>query len=466
MTLRLTAESQVALPLYSRLRRLIETSGLEQAPAAHWQGWLRGQLKHGLSAVELEYSGVEAWLQGREGRVGRNDLLGHIHALPSDVQVHLLRRRHRPELEFENVRKTDAELRKLQPARSPHDPLPFVSLRNAAYDFNVVRYWERDLFGLHDTWRVVDGQGRLWRSHLAPAVEPPVFRTRLEALAWCRDVATRIIPEARGRPGYAQDWRHVRLNVGSDYREWLICLPHAGMYQVWSRRDHFKVDRLLMHLRTSVHECEAGQFLLVEEIQSDRNQHISQVVRTLRKAIKGAVPNSIQDNPFLKGWVELGLRVALLLACQQGLAGVAISTGDMQDMVYDQENAGRRQFYDVLLKRALAKLADDIGAGITETSVEGNTQHTQPVREEFTAANGDRRHRWRLRHLYSNELLPPVYDSYRDAVYARDYCIETRFRAAVPLLSMSAETRERILQAGLPSLGAVQLDSPRHTSTS
>lgn len=145
--------------------------------------------------------------------------------------------------------------------------------------------------------------------------------------------------------------------------------------------------------------------------------------------------------------------MALLLACQQGLAGIALSMGHMQDMVYDQESAGRRQFYDTLL----AHLADDVGAEFSDTCVEGNTQHTWPVREAFTTAAGDGRQRWRVRHQYAKTLLPPVYDSFRDAMRARDYCIETRFRTTVPLLRLNASVREHILQQGLPSLGTARL---------
>lgn len=437
----------VELPLYSRLRKRVAAAPMAIAPGPSWVEWLRAQVRQGLSAHELAASALEAWLWPQEQRIPREAVVARLSRLPTDVQVLLPRLDKPAPLVFVAL-----EQRCESPAAAPAlpnllDSCPVMRARNMAYGFHLARWHVDDLLGLQEVWRVLDARGRPWRWRQPVSIESPCFVSREAAVEWCESVAARIAPGRRaGRPAQVR-WSAQRLRSGTDYREWLLTLPAFPFNERFGGRQHFDVDHLLMHMRTSVQGAGEQRFLLIEELQSDYNQAISRIERRRGK--------KIGDNAFQATWVELGLRVALLIACRQGLAGVATSTGAMHDVIYRQPNAGRAAFYDDRVARALQKLARALGLASGTTAFTGYTQRciVLPVRDAHGPVAAPPQ--WHI----AGEGAPTHdrlrFPSREQALRYAQVRLETEVRMEVPVLWMDAAARQKIFAEGLPVLGAV-----------
>lgn len=433
------------LPLYSRLRQRVAAAPMAVAPGPDWVQWLQAQSRQGLSKHELAFSGLVEWLWPQEQRIPREAVLAQLSRLPTDVQVLLPRLEKPAPLVFVPLEQPCPEGEGALVMRNLVDPCPVLRARNSAYGFHLARWHVMDLLGMQEIWRVLDARGRPWRSRHLGRIQSPWFSSREAAVEWCEAVAAGIAPGRRaGRPA-AVRWAAQRLRGGTDYREWLLTLPAFAFDRRFGGRQHFDVPRLLMHLRTSIRSADGRDFLFIEEIQSDYNQKISRMERDEGK--------KIADNAFQVTWVELGLRVALLIACRQGLAGVATSSGAMHDLIYQCARTGRVTFYDEHVARALQKLARALGLASGVTTVNGCTQYCRvlPVRDTTEAASwqwyvvghGNAAH-GRLR-----------FPSREQALRYAQVCLETEVSMPVPVLWLDAAARRRIYAAGLPVLGAV-----------
>lgn len=439
------------LPLYSKLRRLIEQAPMESALGMQWHGWLEGQCRHGLSQIELDYSGVHLLYGDDDYRLdsfGKQDLLDAIKELLSDVEIRIGKRPLPSVIRFDAVNEPRLDLHPQQKPVTPYDPAPVVTHQNAAYDFNIVRVWRKDMLGQHDIWMVLNKDGRPWRSRRFKFNYKPFFRSMDEAFEWCRSVARTIIPSTRTAWQYQVKWSSVRLTGGDSYREWLIRLPHLHMDSVFRPDAHFALPNLLMHLRTSIYTVGARKMLLIEELQSDYNQAI--FTKERREGV------AIEDNPFQTAWVELGLRVGVLLACRYGLEGVAVSSGSMHDIIYNRVNKGRATFYDVKVAKALQKLGRALSAEYTSASITAKTQHYEAISETQTLPDGTTRALWMLAPRFvGGRPINTVFNSAREALDYKERVAESLIRATVPVIWMDAATRVKTYKDGLPVLGAV-----------
>lgn len=65
-------------PFYSELQRQVEKVGMNAAPAASWKAWLKGLTQKGVKADELEWTGVNDFLDTQQGKVQRGQLLDYL----------------------------------------------------------------------------------------------------------------------------------------------------------------------------------------------------------------------------------------------------------------------------------------------------------------------------------------------------------------------------------------------------
>lgn len=347
------------LPLYSKLRRAVENSPMEVASFKAWCDWLSSLDTKGVSLYELDCFSI---LPPKDGRLTRQQVLDQMRQLESEIVVRINLKPKPRRLVMESV---DQDGVKPIPL-GDRKVMPRIVARNRAYDFNLAYLGVEDLLEHKDVWVVLNGKGRYWRSPRLRKLPQPVFHAREEALDWCRYVSRRLIPRVHRVLEPSVLWDEVRLTGGEGYAEWLITLPHHSFMEFFEPRQHFDCDSLLMHLRTSIYQVGDRRILLIEEIQSDYLQN--RRTSPLREVMV------TYDTPYESSWVDLGLRVAVLIAARQGLDGVATSTGRMQDVIYDLENQGRAYFYDNRVAKALQRLGKSLGVEVGKATISAKTQ--------------------------------------------------------------------------------------------
>ena len=184
--------------------------------------------------------------------------------------------------------------------------------------------------------------------------------------------------------------------------------------------------------------------LLIEELQSDYFQ-------TKRRMAHIPV-NNVVFNPFESSWVELGLRVATLIACRKGLDGIAITTGKMQDAIYQKANEGRETFYESKVANALKKLAKPLGAEVGQTTVIARTQRFKitDAGPEYAGTSG----RYSV-HPMGSTIDHVDFDN-ADATAELRERLEKTITSSVPVLWLNADQKVSLIRFGLPVLGAIE----------
>ena len=197
--------------------------------------------------------------------------------------------------------------------------------------------------------------------------------------------------------------------------------------------------------------------LLLEEVQSDWCQE-------LRAADLGE-PNfdPPPPNPYQRHWVELGLRVMLLLAAERDFDGLGWLPGDLHAERFPGADAyGLTMFYNQVVPTAVRKLAKSWGASVGTTAIDTSTR-------EHAVEKCERGDRWQIRHRPSGRLAPETFDAPEKAALLRD-ALEKPSEEIVPCLFISPEMRVDLMKNGLPRLGATskrdfRFNLPRETET-
>ena len=428
------------LPLHSKVRRAIAQAPMESAPMKAWGDWLLAQGKNGVSQNELDY----LCFPPSTGRESKDDLLEHFKHLVSDIEV-LIQRKEKPrKLQLVPVNKSGTLPVTFRLDKTTRKVMPFITHHNPAFDFNVASLTTKDLLGHNELWAVLNSNGKYWKSKLLRIKRKPFFLTKKEALGWCYRVAAYLIPNTHKVLEPHVKWEYVRLEGGESYTEWLITQPHHSLRGEFKPNAHFAAKNLLMHLRTSIYPSGGKRILLIEELQSDYFQN----KRRMEKA-EGAT----LDNPFESSWVDLGLRVAVLIACRQGLDGVAISNGEMQDAVYRKSSNGRAIFYDSKVANTLKKLAKPLGADCGMATVLARTQYYWVNDSGSVPTDGCERYSVTWMRVPGHSLKS--FHDYNEAVEYRE-SLEKTITTSVPVLWLNPAQRVSLMRLGLPVLGAVE----------
>lgn len=435
------------LPLYSRLRERLAEAPMQIAPAADWHDWLDAQVKKGVSGKELDAARGLLWsdVLDESVRLTKAQLLAKLVQLPTDIVVKLPRKTRPEPLKFEAVNRLWERDEALLGVRDVVNRMLRLVSVNAAYDFQLCCWLISDVLGIQEVWRVLDGNGRPWRSRWLGKQPCPFFASEDEAKRWCEAVVARLTPMRGGRRACAVKWSEWRIKSGEDYREWLVTAPFFLFEERFISTVHFATPQLLMHLRTSVYRDGEDRFLYLEEIQSDYCQRASRSER--------GGHGVVDDNPFKGEWVALGLRAAVLMACRMGLDGVAVSSGAEQDQVYRSPNRGRAVFYDVQVRKALEKLAKSLRLEQGSVTHKGNSRHWIVLPSFGEDITGARIRRWQISGVPGIENL--VFSSREAAMRYAAHHASVVVENVVPMLRLRGDDRQRIYRSGLPVLGSV-----------
>lgn len=450
------------IKLWSPLQRQLAASGQTKGSPQQWIGTIRNLQKKGVSAVEIEWSEVLLVLDEYPDPILHLDEL--LDCLNEKPPCELVLQRH--------ITNEYVPLVLYEKQQRPAN-LPPVVVRNRRREVRLLHYMDRS-FGLC-IWLHVDvdaelfGRRRYWsfsvpRGRKKLALQPVgrKFVSAQEAMAYGRALVERMARRlaAQGFVGQTRSfnrWSRFALPGGEHYTEWLITAPNLSV-EYWG--EHFQLANIVAHVRTTERVTPQGARLLVmEEIQSDWNQALRKAIQEARERHPAEAEDRDliewdddmdppPDNPYLNHWLEAALRMMLLLAANQGFAGIAWLPGTMHAERFPWANAdGLKAFYDRIVPAAVEKLAKSWGARLEAAQFSTLSRH-------FFVRNRPKTAIWQIVSLDSGKVVGEEFASYETAEACRR-SMEDSVTERVTALYLSDEMRDDIRKNGLPCLGAV-----------
>ncbi len=458
MTQATTPERHEVVPvnLWSPLLRKLKAAGPASATGRQWAGTLRNLRSKGVSATEIEWSGIVPLLERHaDARITRAEIEAFLSRRPPCAP--LLQRcviaPFSPAVRYEKLPRPEK--------------LPPTGIRNGQRQIRVLRYRDRS-FGLHVWLHIEADRGLFGRHHywsftvksggkVLPTYVPGVeFATAREAMAFGRQVVAEMARQLReagfvGPSEAVNAFPEYTLPMGAFYTEWWLTLPNLRE-DFWS--DHFPVRNLVAHIRTKERETFFGRFLVIEEIQSDWNQGRRELLRQRSAEGTGGTETDPFDdeippaNPYETQWVELALRAMVLLAVERRLDGIAWLPGRFHAERFPNADAdGLAVFYDRIVLKAVEGLAACFAVRIDDLAFPTATRR-------FRTRRDHRQGNWRVIERATGQSTS---DPFPDAESAERHrqTLEKPDIARLPSLLFSDAMRDDLARNGLPWLGAV-----------
>lgn len=448
------------LKLWSPLHSHLAASQQLKSSPQQWLGIIRNLEKKGVSRTEIAWSVIISYLESSPARyVQLSELLAFVSSAPP---CELVLQRHINDEFSPDVRFVKQE----RPAEFPPE-----TIRCGRREVRLLHYKDRSfgfciwlhvdvepgLFGRHRYWSFSVPSG--WK-HLPSFQNDKEFYNVSEAMAYGRvlikSMARRL--EAQGFVGSAKNLNHYdrfALPHGEHYTEWLITAPNLPE-GYWG--EHFRIKNLIAHVRTTLRTTPQGdRVLLLEEIQSDWNQELRAAIlnRKLRQLPDDYIDDYIDMiemppmNPYLNHWLDAALRMMLLLAVQQGYAGIAWLPGRLHAERFPEADAkGLEAFYDQIVPKAVRNIAKVWSVTLGE-------MRFSTLSRCFDVTMVSRPDRWRVFCVDSGRVAG---DNFPDFEKAEEFrrSIETQVLEVAPCLMISPDMRADIQDDGLPCLGAIE----------
>ncbi len=450
------------LKLWSALQRHLASSGQAKGTPEQWIGTIRNLQKKGVSAVEIEWSSIIPMLEERAAHLLHLDEL--LALLASKPPCDLVLQRHTtdeyvPRVFYEKQQRPTEVLPNW--ARRGRREARLLHYRDRTFGLCIWLHteFEPGLFGQHSYWSLSVPRGR---KKMAPHAVARDFFSPQEAMAYGRTLVERMARRL-ATEGFVGQSRSVNrfpgyvLPGGEHYTEWLITAPNL-LVEYWG--PHFDLPNIVAHVRTTERTTPNGERLLVlEEIQSDWNQTLREVIQKARE--RHPVDDENIDliewdddmdpppfNPYRNHWLEAALRMMLLLAAHQGFAGITWLPGKLHAERFPWANAaGLKIFYDRIVPAAVEKLAKSWGLQLSAAQFPTLSRH-------FGVRKVAGTEKWRVLNLDSGQFVGEVFSNrYLAEVFRRSK--ETPVLENVTALCITDDMRTDIRKNGLPYLGAV-----------
>lgn len=232
-------------PFFSSLKRAVADSKTAKAPAAQWRATLAKTA--GVKAEELEWTGLNEWLDMQEGSIERGAILSFLDA--GGIQLE------------ETVLGSTSSLSDLSEFMSPS---VVRALRGASTREEAIMQLEND----GDAYRALQ------------ATHPELFEA--EDGEFNEDWAEQVVDEVYVEDGAAREeldgnaeYSSYKLPGADDtYREFLIRLPQIRGERFQSAEGHFdNYDDIIGHARfTTRTDAEGRKILFLEEVQSTHHE--------------------------------------------------------------------------------------------------------------------------------------------------------------------------------------------------
>jgi len=226
---------------------------------------------------------------------------------------------------------------------------PFVEKALTCYFHPSMGYWivksnYEDVITVAPNWIVLDHKGKMLNSCWFPSA--------LEAFdAMHQHIRYNLRDYGQDKPiAYYEEYTFLG---GKNYQEWFICLPKWPLpYQ----DTHFKLNQLLVHIRTTERMDDQGKpILMVEEIQSPWHADIHKHGSTTNNSAVGT-NGLVAHAPFGKEWHDLAIKAVIALAVQQNHTQIGFTTGKQQcERWWNMK--GLMNLYDLDIPKCLTKVA-------------------------------------------------------------------------------------------------------------
>lgn len=222
------------LKLWSSLQHQLAACGRDKGSPQQWTGTIRNLQKKGVSATEIEWSGIELALDNHPAPLLHiDDLLALLRDKPPSELVlqRLISKEYTPLVHY---------VKQTRP-----DKLPPITARNGNREFQVLHYMDRTfgiciwlhvevdigLLGRHIYWLLSVPRGR---KKLASAPVSRSFSSPQEAMIYGRVLVKRMAQRLM-KEGFVGQTKNVNLFPryvlpgGKQYTEWLITAPNLSV---------------------------------------------------------------------------------------------------------------------------------------------------------------------------------------------------------------------------------------------
>lgn len=338
------------LPLRSKLLDWLEATPQKMASPQQWQGMLNNLQNVRNEEIErAELTDLNFYYKP-DFRIGKEEIIEIAEYKLASCRPTLKsywNQAFRPSLGVKTM--TDK-----QPKRVEAKAKRFVEKAQTCYQHPSIGYWiirtgYEDLATTAPNWIVLDHKGKMLLSHERHG---GWFPTAIEAFdEMHRAIRSRFNKFGRERPNTRYD--EYTFLGGNNYQEWFICLPK---WPLPYHDGHFKLNQLLVHIRTTERvDHEGKRLLMVEEIQSPWHADIRKHGSTTDKAEVGK-NDLVADAPFAKEWHDLAIKAVVALAVKQNYAQIGFTTGKQQcERWWNMK--GLMNLYDLDIPKCLKKIA-------------------------------------------------------------------------------------------------------------
>jgi len=339
-------EKTCRLPLRSKFYDWLGDNPQRMATVSQWHGVLNNLQT--VRREEIERSGILHLLNNYyqpNDRVSLDELMGDIGEELQQCDLTLKSywdNAFRPSLDVKTI--TDKLPKRIEPKAKRFVEKAQVCYQHPSIGYWIIRSGYEDIVTVAPNWIVLDHKGKMLNSCWFPSA--------LEAFDAMHQSIRKIFN------GYGQGQPHALYDEyaflgGNIYQEWFICL---SKWPLPYRDGHFKLNQLLVHIRTTERIDHDGKpLLMVEEIQSPWHADIRKHGSTTDKNEVGK-NNLVADAPFGKEWHELALKAVIALAVKQNCTQIGFTTGKQQcERWWNMK--GLMNLYDLDIPKCLKKIA-------------------------------------------------------------------------------------------------------------
>lgn len=430
--------SSAAEHLYSLLGKQINKLAQQQASAAQWLATLNNLQKQGIRQEELEWSGCIQYLKelSADACVDKDEILQCLgnNRLSLELTTELLKTKD-GNLNFQEVA-----------VRMPHQAVRRAALKLDENCLCILRYQDQQNhyrigviktlhsdhhMALNRYWFALDPYGRVIHSPSAERYYSSSYDAIRAANQHAKDNGI------LGGYRFNDQYGHLTLYGGDDYREWKLSLPG---YQRSFFGPHYLDHNVLIHIRTTTRQdINGNKLLFIEEIQSDWHQQGKQY------GYDNNPWGTIANAPFKKEWLLLAVKLMLIRASQNGYDAIAWPAGVIQEHRYGKPLTTIRRRYDRDIPRALNRLLRPLNTAVSNSQIETCEPWLNLIRED---------NKWRIEDYKGKFRTRPKYE-HREQALDVIYCHSRKVNMDVSALFLNAALRKEITQNGLPLFGEI-----------
>jgi len=366
------------LPFRSKLLEWLKACPQQSAPIEQWEGMinnLKGIRKEEIEIADLAQNRVlndlvklaksinSARIEDPPTKISKRELIEGVAedlAKCSPTIQSYWRHSYRPTLDVQTVH--DRLPKRIEPRAVPFVERAQTYYQHPSLGFWIIKSGYEDLMTTAPNWIILDPQGKLVLSH---ARHHGWFPTAVEAF----DEMHRVISNRYGSYGKENPvtlFDQYTFLGGNNYQEWFVCLPEWPLPYC---DNHFEVDQLLIHIRTTERmDYDGRSLLMIEEIQSPWHADIKRYGAYKDEEELEEDDSLIAHAPFAKEWHELAIKATIWLAIKHGHERIGFTTGSQQCQRWG-DLEGLMHLYDSDIPHDLQKVASKYDCAYDWTTI-------------------------------------------------------------------------------------------------